>query len=452
MVSTPLTTGSRIPTEARLTPVQWAVCFVAALGFAFDIYEVILMSVILRPALADLGGLRPGTPEFDRWVSLLLYVPYAAGGVFGLLGGYLADRFGRRRVLVWSIAIYSLAALSSAFVTSPGALLILRCLTIVGVCVEYVAAVAWLAELFPIARQRERVLGFTQTSTALGGLMVTVGYYVAVTYSDRLPQIAGGHAAWRYTLLFGVLPTIPLILVRPFLPESPVWREKKALGTLRLPRVSALFEPAYRRTTVVTTAMMALSLAASAGVMLHLPRIIPGLPDVRGLTPVQIEQTVSAVHFFEDLGQFAGRLLFVLLVVRATKQRPLLRGLLVPCMVVFPLVLAVCPQLGLRWLEAGVFLATTLMVAQFSFWWNYLPRVYPTHLRGTGEGFAANVGGRMIGTFAAVLTTWLSATIPGDDVFVRLAYAAAAMGFFVYAGGLLLSFWLPEPKGGRLPE
>jgi hypothetical protein len=216
--------------------------------------------------------------------------------------------------------------------------------------------------------------------------------------------------------------------------------------------VSALFEPAYRRTTVVTTAMMALSLAAFFGVMQHLPRIVPGLPDVRGLTPVQIEQTVSAVHFFEDLGQFAGRLLFVLLVVRATKQRQRLRGLLVPGLVVFPLALAVCPQLGLRWLEAGVFLATTLMVAQFSFWWNYLPCVYPTHLRGTGEGFAANVGGRMIASFAAVLTTWLSASMPGDDVFARLAYAAAAMGFLVHAGGLLFSSWLPEPEGSWLPE
>ena len=43
-----------------------------------------------------------------------------------------------------------------------------------------------------------------------------------------------------------------------------------------------------------------------------------------------------------------------------------------------------------------------MTVAQFSFWGNYLPRVYPTHLRGTGESFAANVGGRMIGTSAAL--------------------------------------------------
>ena len=50
-------------------------------------------------------------------------------------------------------------------------------------------------------------------------------------------------------------------------------------------------------------------------------------------------------------------------------------------------------------------MAGLFTVAQFSFWGNYLPRVYPVHLRGTGEGFAANIGGRMIGTSFAAVTT-----------------------------------------------
>ena len=62
--------------------------------------------------------------------------------------------------------------------------------------------------------------------------------------------------------------------------------------------------------------------------------------------------------------------------------------------------------------QVGIFLAGLLTVAQFSFWGNYLPRVYPTYLRGTGESFAANIGGRMIGTSAALLTTQLANTMP----------------------------------------
>ena len=60
----------------------------------------------------------PGTPEFTTWFSLLFYVPAVAGGMFGLLGGYLTDRLGRRRVLTWSILLYAFAAFAAGYSTS----------------------------------------------------------------------------------------------------------------------------------------------------------------------------------------------------------------------------------------------------------------------------------------------------------------------------------------------
>lgn len=90
-----------------LSLTQWLICFVAALGFAFDIYEILVLPLIAGPALAELGGLKAGTPEYNRWAGLLFYVPAMAGGIFGLVGGYLTDLLGRRRVLVWSILLYS---------------------------------------------------------------------------------------------------------------------------------------------------------------------------------------------------------------------------------------------------------------------------------------------------------------------------------------------------------
>src|SRR5438094_5771817 len=147
---------------SRLTSVQWLICVVAAIGFAFDIYELLMLPLIVRPALMDLAHIKPGTAQFQNWVGWLFYLPAMCGGVFGLLGGYLTDRLGRRRVLVWSILIYALSAFASGFATSLTQLLILRCATFVGVCVEFVAAVAWLAELFPNPKQRENVLGYTQ--------------------------------------------------------------------------------------------------------------------------------------------------------------------------------------------------------------------------------------------------------------------------------------------------
>lgn len=61
--------------------------------------------------------------------------------------------------------------------------------------------------------------------------MATGAYYLAVTYAERFPSIRTGHGAWRYTLLSGLIPAIPLMFVRPFLPESPIRREKRSNGT-----------------------------------------------------------------------------------------------------------------------------------------------------------------------------------------------------------------------------
>jgi hypothetical protein len=78
--------------------------------------------------------------------------------------------------------------------------------------------------------------------------------------------------------------------------------------------------------------------------------------------------------------------------------------------------------------------------------------MYPTHLRGTGEGFAANVGGRMIGTSFAYVTVSILAPMMAGPPFVQLATAAAYVAAFVYICGFALSFFLPEPKGEQLPE
>src|SRR5687767_6245757 len=222
-----------------------------------------MLPLIVRPALMELGGFRPGTPEFNHWVGLLFWVPAVAGGIFGLLGGYLTDRFGRRRVLVWSILLYAFSAFGAGLATSLPILLLLRTTTFVGVCVEFVAAVAWLAELFPEGKRRESVLGYTQAFSSVGGLLVTGAYFLAVTYAESLPAIHGGHAPWRYTLISGLIPALPLIIVRPFLPESPVWRDRKAAGTLARPSLVAIFAPQYRRTTIVTALMFACSYGAA---------------------------------------------------------------------------------------------------------------------------------------------------------------------------------------------
>ncbi|MCI0336372.1 MAG: MFS transporter [Acidobacteria bacterium] len=443
---------STIETAPRLTKVQWLICIIAAIGFAFDIYELLMLPLILPPALRDLAGIQLGNPQFAYWRDLMFYLPAFCGGIFGLLGGYLTDRLGRRRVLVFSILLYAFSALAAGFATSLPMLLFLRCTTFIGVCVEFVAAVAWLAELFPNPKQRESVLGYTQAFSSLGGLMVSGVFVLISKYGSHLPAIYGAHAEWRYTLISGVIPAIPLIVIRPFLPESPAWQEKKMAGTLKRPSLAEIFSPELRKTTIITTLMFACSYGAAFGAIQQLPQIVPGLPELRGLPRQVVQPIVGTVQMIQEIGGLTGRFLLAFLVIRILSRRKLLRVFQVPGLLIMPLVFIFPATSNLDLLKWGIFFCGLLTVAQFSFWGNYLPRVYPTHLRGTGEGFAANIGGRMIGTSAALLTTQVTALMPGELPAIKLAYAAAAVALLVYAGGLILSFFLPEPKQEALPE
>ena len=439
-------------TIGRLSVTQWLICGVAALGFAFDVYELLMLPLIVRPALLELIGAEPGTPAFNLWVGMLFFVPAVAGGIFGLLGGYLTDLFGRRRVLVWSILVYALSALCAGFATSAEWLLIFRCTTFIGVVVEFVAAVAWLAELFPDPKRREAVLGYTQAFSSIGGLLVTGAYFIIVTYADAFPEIRGGHEPWRYTLMSGVIPALPLIVIRPFLPESPIWYQKKMAGTLKRPSIVELFRPSFRQTTIVTTVMFACAYGAAFGALQQAPRIVPGIAEVVALSRTQQEQAVSTVQFLQEMGGLTGRFLLAFLAVRIVARRPLLRVFQVPGLILLPPVFFYAATHSLAVLQFGMFFAGLFTIAQFSFWGNYLPRVYPTHLRGTGESFSANIGGRMIGTSFAFVTTQLANVMPGGNPSAQLAYAAATVGLFVYVVGFTASFWLPEPESSALPE
>ena len=92
----------------------------------------------------------------------------------------------------------------------------------------------------------------------------------------------------------------------------------------------------------------------------------------------------------------------------------------------------------------GIAACGFLTVAQFSYMGEFLPKVFPVHLRGTGGSFATNVGGRMIGTSAAFLTTQLAANF-GGSTFDQVAKAAGIVGTSVFLLGFALSFLLPEP-------
>ena len=479
------------PQPKRLGTVEWLICVIATIGFAFDIYELLMLPLIVKPALASLGGmganglplLVPGSPEYTEWARMLFFVPAILGGIFGLLGGWLTDRFGRRRVLTGSILLYGFAAFAAGFSTSLPQLLFFRCLVFIGVCVEFVAAVAWLAELFPNPKQRERVLGFTQAASSFGGLLVAIANELSVKFAIDLPAIHGVHEAWRYTLISGLIPAIPLILIRPFLPESPVWQQKKNSGQLRRPSLAELFSPELRRATLVSAVVFAACYGMAFGAIQHLPQIVPGLAEVKAEAKARQalliaqaekdgkpapapkalaaagkrleEERAAEVQKWQEIGGLLGRLSLAVLAVQIVSRRALLRVFFIPALIYIPLFFwwlsnSLAGGGSVQITKWGAALAGFLVIATFSFWGNYLPRIYPVHLRGTGESFAANIGGRILGTSAAWFTLTFSAAVPPSPARIALT-AAIVAGIFALVGAILIR-WLPEPTSEVLIE
>jgi MFS family permease len=552
----------------------WLVLTVAAIGFLFDTYELLLLPLIAAPAISEILQLPANHPDVTAWVGRLLWIAALCGGVFGLVGGWLTDRLGRKTVLALSIALYSFSPVGAALSTSLGWFIFFRCATFVGVCVEFVAAITWLAELFPEKGRKEKVLGWTQAFASVGGLFVTVVNGWILRNAASLPALPIGeplnaHADWRYTLITGLLPALPIALLLPFVPESQAWRERRAAGTLRRASFGELFSPALRRTTLVTAALSACAYGVAFGALQLTPtRIVPGLSTLaeqqQALRPLQQEAaglnkqldevrpafekatgevpgllevagqraklrvamramakpladtntTAEAraavvakltgltnrfteldaklaeltagkpelkravtdrekvlgqlganrakqevpdmivktrgkdVQFWQELGGLGGRIALAILLGVAISRGNLLRLFQVPGLVILPLTYLWLFREQPELFQWGIFLAGFLTVAQFSYMGEYLPKVFPIHLRGTGGSFATNVGGRMVGTSMAFLTTNLLAPALGGTTPVHVAKAAAIVGTAMFALALALSFLLPEPKTG----
>jgi MFS family permease len=475
---------------------------IAAIGFLFDTYELLMFPVIGSQAISEVHyhkGFEKLSPEeiggVRLWSGRMLWIAALSGGVFGLLGGLLIDRLGRKTIMVASILAYSVSPVAAAFSTELWQLVLFRCTTFIGVCVEMVAAVTWLAELFEDKRTRELVIGWTLATASLGGIFVTLAYNAIVAAAkapSSLPDFPfpEGHlpdnVAWRFTLLTGLIPGAAILLLMPFVPESAVWKRKKQEGTLKRASFGELFSPELRLTTIATTILSACGYAAAFGAIQLTPLlIVAGLPDIaaenakiasgiktaetklkeaRDGTPehaeakTQLAEAQKAqkaggqalqerrgnIQAWQEIGGLLGRILLAVLLL-FVPSKMLIRLFLVPGIFLFPLTYFRLVHEDYLIFAVAIFFCGLLTVAQFSFLSEFLPRVFPMHLRGTGGSFATNFGGRMIGTMAATFNTEVLSNFFTGTPPMRVAAAAGVIGGAVYLIALVATFLLPSP-------
>jgi MFS family permease len=485
----------------KFTTTTWLIIVIASIGFLFDTYELLMTPLVAAPAIAELLKVPLNNPMVTDWVGKLLWIAALCGGVFGLLGGWLVDRFGRKKIMAASIFMYSLSPFCAAFATTLPMFIFFRSTTFIGVCVEFVAAITWLAEVFTDKKEKEKWLGITQAFASLGGLLVTgVSVWISSHGADLphwgLPISLGATdpGSWRYLLMTGILPAIPIALLLPFVPESQVWIDRRAAGSLKRPSFGALFSPELRRVTLVTAALSACAYGIAFGALqVTVARVTPGLPELRAeskeLAPLRkeaeglnlelnklaptdparkeligkikenfvkskplnekIKSMGDKVQLHQELGGLVGRIILAVLLIWGISRVKLLKIFQIPALVLLPLTyFKLFEQGGPAFLWAyGI--CGLLTVAQFSYFGEYLPKVFPMHLRGTGGSFATNVGGRMIGTSMAFVTTsFVAPMLAGKGPLLpsHVAMAAGYVGTAIALISFIVGFLLPEPK------
>lgn len=190
---------------------------IAGAGIFLSSYDMGLMAMALVAIKREwhLGG----------WELSLVAAITSVGMVFGsLAGGVLADRYGRRAILLWDYACFLLAAFVSAVSPDIWWLLLARLVVGFGVGADFAISFAYLAEVCP-PPTRGRTMAWVMWLANFGTVLA---YGVGSWFLAR-----GGAYDWRWILATGVVLAVPLLTLRSRIGESPSWQNQRQVHSLK---------------------------------------------------------------------------------------------------------------------------------------------------------------------------------------------------------------------------
>ncbi|MCL4477839.1 MAG: MFS transporter [Deltaproteobacteria bacterium] len=192
---------------------HYYILFLSWAGWVFDFYDLTLYTFLLIPIGKELH-------LTNMHLSYILGISLAATAIGGILFGVLADYFGRRSVLQWTIITYSIGTFLSGLAPDFNFLILFRIITGIGVGGEWATGQTYVGETFP-PNVRGRFGAFMQTGAP-------VGVALAALVGGFLSPLIG----WRASFMISVLPAVLVIIIRRKLPESDLWEERKRLISL----------------------------------------------------------------------------------------------------------------------------------------------------------------------------------------------------------------------------
>jgi MFS family permease len=427
------------PWYAGVTRYQWLVLTIASAGWVFDQYESQIFVVTANQVLHDVlvnDGRAADKLAVDKWREMM-FAAFLLGSTIGGLGaGTLADRFGRKPILVLTILFYSLFSGLTYFVASLWQLAALRFLVAMGVGGEWAVAASLVAEVFP-ARARPYASGIFHASSVLGTTSAAiVGWLIATE--------------WRFAYLAGILPALLILWVRARVQEPEKWQVKAAeakrstsdgaqLGSFHL----LLTEAPWNRRAVFGITLAAVGLGTFWAVTVAGGRLAEERLLRDGVSQEAAAQKAKLAYgVVQTIGSGLGLVAFGPISARFGRRRAFIAFQLLGFVIV-PITCFVPQNYEQLLLILPVFGFLTLaMHAGYAI---YFPELFPTHLRATGASFCFN-GGRILAVPVLLLSGWLKSQ---PDVDLRWAMTSLAALFLV---GVVVMFFLPETNRQELPE
>lgn len=396
-------------------------------GWLFDFYDLMLFSSLLVVMMKDHTlGLTQGASD------ILLGSSLAATALGGVLFGYLADRFGRKTILSWTILVYSLGAFLCGLASGFFSLLVFRIITGLGVGGEWATGQTLVGETFP-ARMRARFAAVMQTGAPLGiALAAVVGGFLEPALSKRL----GGEWSWRACFFVSVLPALLVVFIRRHMPESDVWlvrrgrREARERGQL-----AELFAtPALRRLFILGLILAITDMSAYWFTYTWMPKY---LHDQLGLTMAKAGSWGTWM-LITQAGGFIGYLTFGMVADWKGRRTAYTLYSIMWAVGLLPVTLfweqvAVWP-----WLALCFMFLVGLGTGNFSGYGPIFAEIFPTKMRSTAMGTAFNLA-RGVQFLTPMVISIVAAHY-------KLGGGVALAAFFAVFTGIWV-WMLPETRG-----
>ncbi len=420
------TNGHDASADSRAGRGRALVLIAAFLGWMFDGLEMGIFPLVARPALQQMYSGDGATPDafVGHWMGVITALFLIGAALGGVVFGWLGDRVGRVRAMSLSILCYSAFTGVTYFAQTPWQLGGLRFLAALGMGGEWALGVALVMEVWP-ERHRPMLAGVIGAAANIGFVLIgLVAFRFHVTRDN-----------WRFVLLVGALPAVLTFFVRMFVPESERWKHAAA-GPVRQP-LREVLSGRYLRPTLLATAFCGIALIGTWGSVQWLPLWADQMTG--GTMPAAKAHTAM----ISGLGAVVGCLLGGFLGGRVSRRLAyflLCLGSLLVCAALFRGVSVVGPTFFVLTFLAGGF------TAAFYGWFPlYLPELFPTRIRATGQGLAYNAG-RVLAAIGALQMGALMQQFDGS-------YArAGAVITLIYGVGLVLVWLAPETHGRPLPE